>query len=275
MSRDALGALALALVLAVWPGRGAGESAPQWERFLENNDAVSGTPDAARVARVGCRLDAAAPRALASVGGDAGEAGAVAERARSWRFALLRDAAREVSARPDGCVLVSTGLVAFVRSDDELAAVLAHAVARAAVAAGAPFDDPRQGAPAPLDILGGEERRDAMLFTEKPWLTRGVLRAVEGVGAPAGDLPPAEDRETEARGEGLGLALMAEAGYDPRAALAVWRRLEREAAAARGFPGARPLVVARRTDLQAHLDEALRRFRAAGGAAPALCAPAP
>lgn len=109
------------------------------------------------------------------------------------RFQLLPGAG--LNAKADGTyVQVSGGLVEFVRSDDELALVMAHELAH--------------------NILGHRARLDAA------GVSRGLLA---GFGKNRGRI-----RETELEADRLALYLMARAGYDFTIAPVFWQRFGRK-----------------------------------------------
>lgn len=100
----------------------------------------------------------------------------------------------ELNAWADGTyVVVTSAMLAFVRSDDELAFVVAHELAH--------------------DILKHRGRLDAA------GVPRGILRSL-GVGAKA-------VRSTEDEADRFAIRLMVDAGYRPRAVLEFWDRFAR------------------------------------------------
>jgi hypothetical protein len=105
------------------------------------------------------------------------------------RIRLARS--RQTNAFANGrYVTLTTAVLAFARSDDELAVIIAHEMAH--------------------NILSHPDRLDAAA------VPRGLLR---GIGANA-----AKVWETEAEADRLGIRLVAAAGYDVGAAIPFWRR---------------------------------------------------
>lgn len=97
-----------------------------------------------------------------------------------------------LKASADGTyVQLTSAMVEYARSDDELALVIAHEMAH--------------------NILAHREALDAQK------ITRGIFKSLDGSAA--------KIRRTEVEADYLALYLMARAGFDPGAAPAFWRRL--------------------------------------------------
>lgn len=132
-----------------------------------------------------------------------------------WEFNVIDDAkAVNAWALPGGKVAVYTGLLNLGVSDDELAAVMGHEVAHAL----AQHSRERMS-----QALTQQIGLAALGATGK--LGEGGLQAVNlalgiGVGLPFG-------RKQESEADYIGLELMAKAGYDPRAALSFWQKMEK------------------------------------------------
>ncbi|HSN05423.1 MAG TPA: M48 family metalloprotease [Nitrospira sp.] len=125
----------------------------------------------------------------------------------SCQFSLQVLQTDQINGLSDGRqIWVTTGLLRFVRSDDELACVLAHEIAH--------------------NVLGHvqEARLQAMLNT--------LLGATVGEAAPS-SAPP---RSLEAQADYIGSYIMARAGYDLQAVRRVWQRL-REIEVQQAAPG--------------------------------------
>jgi Zn-dependent protease with chaperone function len=146
-----------------------------------------------------------------------------------WEFTVFDDP-NEVNAwaLPGGKVGVYTGILPIAADEAGLATILGHEVAHAIAHHGAE----RAGQDTLLGVLGtgvgvaaavaGIDGRSAMdLF---------------GLGADVGVLLPFS-RSQEAEADEIGLILMARAGYDPRAAVALWERMARAASTTGGASG--------------------------------------
>jgi predicted Zn-dependent protease len=228
--RASLRALALLAVLPATGARAAGAaSAPQEpsEDALEARAAAlyreriddarahgllapPDDPQRERLATIARRLEAFAP--------------AWNPRAAQWRWEVELVRSDEVNADclPGGKIVVQSGLLArLAPSDDELAVVIGHEMGHAL----------REHARVRL----GEQRATSWLISLAAqffgWSDVG--RSVAGAGGNLLALKFSRDEETEA--DLVGLELAARAGYDPEAAVTLWRRM---GVLARGGPPA-------------------------------------
>lgn len=131
---------------------------------------------------------------------------------RAWEFNVIPDDTPNAFALPGGYVGVHTGMLRVADSDDELAAVMAHEIGH--VIARHPAERLSRQAVVETGLgalVGGGSQPTAELLA-----TAATLGLV---------LPFSRSQESEA--DAIGLRLMAEAGYDPRAAISLWRKLER------------------------------------------------
>jgi predicted Zn-dependent protease len=127
-----------------------------------------------------------------------------------WQFSVIDDPTPNAFALPGGYVGVHTGLSQVVQNEDQLAAVIAHEIGHVAA---------RHHA----------ERvsREALVQTGVSTVAGGTgLADLLSAGATLGLILPFS-REQESEADAIGLRYMAEAGYDPRAALEVWRNFAR------------------------------------------------
>ena len=147
----------------------------------------------------------------------------IGEPAPDLRIYLLHDASLNAAMLPSGMMIVNTGLLARVRSEAQLAAVLGHE-------AGHYF---RRHA---LDLYRDTRRKSALATAAASALnsyTEGyggwslIQQAIMMSG-------PRFSRDLESEADAYGLMLMARAGYPPRAASGIWVQLvdERRASAA-------------------------------------------
>jgi predicted Zn-dependent protease len=100
----------------------------------------------------------------------------------AYRFTVLEDAANNAFALPGGHIYLNTGLLSFVRSEDELAMVLGHEISHVEL---------RHTAP-------------------------NLLKSVMSLGY---------SKYQEFDADEAGMRLAAAAGYDPKAAVTLFRRL--------------------------------------------------
>jgi predicted Zn-dependent protease len=187
----------------------------------------------------------------------------------SWRFAVIDDPKQQNAfALPGGKVAVYTGLYPIAQDTAGLAVVMGHEIAHVVARHGAERMSQGLAAQTGGAILGG-------LVGSGP--SANLIMAAYGLGAQLGVLLP-YSRTQESEADHIGLILMARAGYDPRAALAFWERMER-AASGGGPPeflSTHPNHGTRTEQIRAWLPEALRYYEASAHAAveplPAACA---
>lgn len=175
-----------------------------------------------------------------------------------WEFRVI-DAPDTVNAfaLPGGKVAVYTGLLPVAQDTAGLAAVLAHEIAHAIARHGAERMSQAMGAQAvgaALSVgLGGTNPQ-----------TANAIMQLYGLGAQVGVLLP-WSRTQESEADHIGLILMAKAGYNPEAALALWQRMEKlegtgKSAAPPEFLSTHPGYGTRQRDIKSWLPEAERYY---------------
>jgi predicted Zn-dependent protease len=176
-----------------------------------------------------------------------------------WQFAVIDDSKQvNAFALPGGKVAVYTGLFPVAQDTNGLAVVLGHEIAHVLARHGA--ERMSQGAVAHAGqgvlgaLLGGGPGASAIL-------------AAYGLGAQVGVLLP-YSRTQESEADHIGLLLMSQAGYDPRAALAFWQRMERMGGGGPPqFLSTHPSHGTREQQIQSWLGEATRYYDASAHAA--------
>jgi predicted Zn-dependent protease len=176
-----------------------------------------------------------------------------------WQFTVI-DAPNTVNAfaLPGGKVAVYTGLLPVAQDSAGLAAVLGHEVAHAIAHHGAERMSQAMGAQVLGTVLA------VGLGGTNPSTANAILQ-LYGLGAQVGVLLP-WSRTQESEADHIGLILMAKAGYDPEAALALWQRMEKLEGGGRNAPppeflSTHPGYGTRQHDIQRWLPEAQRNFR--------------
>jgi predicted Zn-dependent protease len=174
--------------------------------------------------------------------------------APGWAWEVNVITSKDVNAwcMPGGKIAVYTGLIERLQaSDDELAAVMGHEIAHAL----------------------REHGRERASQAAGQGLAVGVLAAVTRAPAGAGDLtqmildytfnlPNSRTHEIEA--DRIGVELAARAGYDPRAAISLWQKMQR--AGGNGIPqfmSTHPSHETRIADLQVYAARVLPLYEAA------------
>ncbi len=130
-----------------------------------------------------------------------------------WEFNLFENDSPNAFALPGGKVGVNTGLFKAAQNDDQLAAVIGHEVAHAIARHGA--ERMSQG------ILAQGGVTAAGVATGSELAVLGSAVAAQYLLT----LPNSRTQESEA--DHIGLLYMAEAGYDPRAAVSLWENMQK------------------------------------------------
>ena len=138
-----------------------------------------------------------------------------------WEFNLIEDDEQvNAFAMAGGKIAVFTGMVRVAQDEDGLATVIAHEIAHTIANHGG-----ERTSQLLLAELGGIGL--AAAIKEEPEKTKRIVLMAYGAGASLGFiLPYSRLHETEA--DRIGLILMAKAGYDPRAAIPFWERMQAE-----------------------------------------------
>jgi len=189
-----------------------------------------------------------------------------------WEFTLF-DEPDEVNAwaLPGGKVGIYTGLLPIAHDEAGLASVIGHEVAHAIAHHGA-----ERASQGQLIQLLGAGVAVAAGGTMGSGAANALMQAY-GVGAQVGVMLPF-GRAQESEADEIGLILMAKAGYDPRAAIAVWQRMgtaEGAGSAPPEFLSTHPSYGTRIERIRAALPRALEYYepgRAPNRTLPALAA---
>ncbi len=219
-----------AVVQAAGDSRATGDGA--WAEVLQNRKVSRNREMNAHVERVSERILRAAD-----------------QDPDQWEFAVIEDESPNAFALPGGKIGVHTGLFKIVETEDELAAVIGHEVAH---------------------LTQGHHRqrsnRDALVQ-----LGVGLLGMAfnldQGTAQLAGNaamlglvLPYGRDQESQA--DEVGLAYMARAGYNPQAAVDLWRKFEDEGGAPPEFLATHPSSGRRAATLAAMVPDYMDTYRA-------------
>lgn len=175
-----------------------------------------------------------------------------------WEFKVIdNDKVQNAFALPGGKVAVYTGLLPLAQDDAGLAAVIAHEVAHVIARHGGERLSQEM-------VVAGLTVATVVAASDSP--NRDLYAGLLGAGATVGILLP-YSRLHEAEADRLGMIFMAKAGYDPRAALALWQRMVRAAKDKPRPPewlSTHPADETRIREIERALPEALSHYRPAG-----------
>jgi len=209
-----------------------------WQEVISKAKLSSDAQASAMVERIGRRIAAAADRPD-----------------YDWQFKLIDDP-KTVNAfcLPGGHVAVYSGILPLTENEEGLAVVMSHEIAHALAHHGA--ERMSQGE---LLNLGGAALQVGMAGKD-PAVQKNVMDAF-GLGANVGVMLPFS-RSHEAEADHIGLILMAKAGYDPRAAVPFWQRMEASGGQKPPeFLSTHPSDATRIEKIKAELPEALKYYK--------------
>lgn len=146
---------------------------------------------------------------------------------KGWHFILLSGKTPEAFSCPGGTVMVGEGALALARTEDELAAILAHEAAHVALdhPMGAISSANRKAAMVKLLQFGASQAAAHNNLSELTDVFDNVISEVGNAVAKG------YDRSTEAATDKAAVAILAELGYDPKALGAVLARIPKGSAA--------------------------------------------
>lgn len=214
-----------------------------WQRIKEDTPVADSPEQQQRVARIGRRIV------------DAAGLGA-----QDWEFVVFQGEQVNAFALPGGRVGVYQGLLQLAGSDDMLAAVIGHEVGHVTNDHSA-------------ERLGASKVAQVGLQAVNAALAAGNLgyanqiAGLLGAGVQYGVILP-YGRTQELEADRVGLRYMAQAGYDPRAAVAFWEQMQAaKSGAPPEFASTHPSDARRIQQLQALMPEALEIYRQRSGSA--------
>ena len=186
-------------------------SLTSYDAFLKENKLSTNTTQVSMVKRVGARVSKAVETYLQQNG----YSSYISD--FQWEFNLVQSDVPNAWCMPGGKVVFYTGILPYTQTDAGIAVVMGHEIAHAVARHGS--ERMSQGI---LLEAGGIAVSE---FTKtKPELTRALFsQAYNIVGETAVALPFSRKHEYEA--DQMGLIFMAMAGYDPREAVAFWKRM--------------------------------------------------
>lgn len=136
-----------------------------------------------------------------------------------WEINTVEDETVNAWCMPGGLIVVYTGILKLVDSDDELAVVMGHEIAHAIARHG----NERMSQGMVAQGIGGTF---SVLMGSNPSAGSQLFMQVYGLGAGLGMLKYSRKHETEADKIGLVFAKMA--GFDPNKAISFWTKMSQQ-----------------------------------------------
>lgn len=213
---------------------------------IREKEKVSSDPAAnARVRRIGERIAQAVGNAMPNA---------------QWEFVVFDSAEVNAFALPGGKVGVYTGLLKLAANDDELAVVMGHEIGHVTARHGAERMSEQlviQG----LGTLGSAYAQNHY----SPQAVQIFQSAYGGAATLGVVLPHSRGNESEA--DHMGVVYAAKAGYDPRAAIGFWQKMQQQKGGKSGgkleaFLSTHPADEKRIADLQALMPQMVPIYEA-------------
>lgn len=171
-----------------------------------------------------------------------------------WKVVVFDTDEINAFALPGGKIGVYKGIFQVAGKQDELATVLAHETAHVIARHGA------ERVSESLVLQAGVEAVSAVMSNPQQ---RTIAMAALGLGSQVGVVLP-HSRTQEREADSIGLELMATGGFDPRAAIALWRNMEQRAPqGSPEFLSDHPSHPNRIKDLESQLPAALKIYERA------------
>lgn len=175
---------------------------------------------------------------------------------QDWEVQVFEEDSANAFALPGGKIGVHTGLLKVAKNQDQLATVVAHEVAH--VLANHSNERVSQS------YLANAGLQLAQVAAGDPTPAKQQLFGLLGIGTQVGILLPF-GRTQESEADLYGLDLMARAGFDPRASVALWRNMAQESGGNQPpeFLSTHPSHDTRINDLNGRIPQVMPEYEAA------------
>ncbi len=186
-----------------------------------------------------------------------------------WEVNVIKDdQVKNAWALPGGKIAVYTGIFPMANDEAGLAAIMGHEVVHALAQHGGERVSQGQAANLGLTVAN----IGLAILGVDPALNQAAMQVL-GVGVQAGVLLPFS-RKHESEADYVGVLLAGDAGYDPREAIQIWKRMAAAGGAAPPeFMSTHPSHETRIADLQGWMPEALALYEKAAKAPVKLLPP--
>ncbi|MCL7941912.1 M48 family metallopeptidase [Halomonas sp. ATCH28] len=181
------------------------------------------------------------------------------ERSQNWQVKVFESEDANAFALPGGYVGINTGLLHVAQNQDQLAAVIGHEIAHVLARHANERASTQTATQLGLSVISSASGMQGA--------GGETMMAALGMGAQYGILLPFSRRH-ESEADTLGLTLMADAGFDPRASIALWDNMGAAGSGARppAWMSTHPSHGQRIGGLEAAMGEAMSRYERARNA---------
>jgi len=211
-----------------------------FSKYQQELPVVEGRQDA----YVSCVADAVTAKVPASYG------------ISGWQVKVFEDESANAFALPGGYIGVNTGLLEVAENQDQLATVIGHEIAHVLAHHANERASTESATQLGMSVVGTALGSQGVTGSDQ-------LMAAMGMGAQYGILLPFS-RSHESEADTIGLQLMADAGFDPRASVQLWQNMS---AAGGGQPpewmSTHPAHGNRIAGLEAGMNDAMARYEQA------------
>lgn len=223
------------------------QATASYSSFLSTNKAVTGTPDAIMVSRVGNKMASAVQKYLAQIGKPDLIAG------YQWEFNLVNSNEVNAFCMPGGKVVVYSGIMPIANGEAGLAVIMGHEIAHAVARHGN-----ERMSQALIAEAGGVTL--SALLSSKPQQAQQLFNSAYAVGSTLTVLKYSRTHESEA--DEMGLYFMAMAGYNPNEAVTFWQRMAAKSGVKPPeFLSTHPSDETRIKDIQNKIPQAMQYYR--------------
>jgi len=223
----------------------------QYDAFLKEHKLSTNKAKTAEIQEIGERISKSVDRFMRANG--------MTEEANNyqWEFNLVEDDQMNAWCLPGGKVVFYTGILPVCGNSDGIAAVMGHEIAHAFAKHGQERMTSSYG-----QQLGG--MAVALGTSGQNYETQMLWNSIYGISSQVGMLAYSRTHETEA--DKLGMIFMIMAGYDPEAAIDLWKRMKADSkgGAPPEFLSTHPSHDTRIADLQRYLPVARMNAREYG-----------
>ncbi len=183
----------------------------QYNQFLQEHPVSQDKTQSERVKRIGNRLIKAVEEYYKKKGWEKDLEG------YQWEINLVEDPQMNAFCMPGGKIVYYTGLLKVTTTDAEIAAVMGHEIAHALANHGSERMSIAYGQQVG-SILTMIATRNAKPEDQQKWMELYGVGSTVGVSLPF-------SRKHEAEADKMGQIIMAIAGYNPDAAVEVWKKM--------------------------------------------------